>query len=271
MQIEALPRATTTASCCRSAPPSSTGTCRSASTRILRSASSVEAAEPLGVPVLPSLPFGLTPYFAAYPGSPTPARRDVRRGVGDLLDSLATARASAASCSSTATAATILPARFAVECDGGEPGRAGALPQLVEQARRPGVVQSRSTPMRVTPPGSRTSRGRGSRASTQPHETKPMADLRAAGASTSPAGVRELLGDGSLGGLYERSDDGHARDLARRGRGGSRPARGRLAGCLISPAGRRRHRHGSGHRRGDRGGARGDGARVHGCDRTPST
>src|SRR5438128_1233565 len=30
-----------------------------------------EAAEPLGVPVLPSLPYGITPYFGAYPGSPT--------------------------------------------------------------------------------------------------------------------------------------------------------------------------------------------------------
>ena len=33
---------------------------------------SAEAAEPIGVPVLPVLPYGLTPYFAAaYPGSPT--------------------------------------------------------------------------------------------------------------------------------------------------------------------------------------------------------
>src|SRR2546423_5321717 len=31
----------------------------------------VEAAEPLGVPVLPVLPYGLTPSFGAYPGSPT--------------------------------------------------------------------------------------------------------------------------------------------------------------------------------------------------------
>src|SRR2546430_9727780 len=30
-----------------------------------------EAAEPLGVAVLPSLPYGITPYFGAYPGSPT--------------------------------------------------------------------------------------------------------------------------------------------------------------------------------------------------------
>src|SRR6185437_14626708 len=38
---------------------------------ILSERISVEAAEPLGVPVMPSLPYGITPYFAAYPGSPT--------------------------------------------------------------------------------------------------------------------------------------------------------------------------------------------------------
>jgi len=31
----------------------------------------VEAAEPLGVAVLPALAYGVTPYFAAYPGSPS--------------------------------------------------------------------------------------------------------------------------------------------------------------------------------------------------------
>ena len=36
---------------------------------ILSERVSVEAAEPLGVPVLPSLPYGLTPYFAAYPAA----------------------------------------------------------------------------------------------------------------------------------------------------------------------------------------------------------
>ena len=39
---------------------------------ILAERVSVEAAEPLGVPVLPVLPYGVTPTFAAaYPGSPT--------------------------------------------------------------------------------------------------------------------------------------------------------------------------------------------------------
>src|SRR5207244_11588075 len=38
---------------------------------ILAERVAVEAAEPLGVPVLPALPFGVTPYFAAFPGSPS--------------------------------------------------------------------------------------------------------------------------------------------------------------------------------------------------------
>ena len=44
------------------------------------SASAVEAAEPLGVPVFPGMPFGLAPYFAAFPGSDQPARGDAARG-----------------------------------------------------------------------------------------------------------------------------------------------------------------------------------------------
>src|SRR5262249_19500414 len=39
--------------------------------RILSGRVADEAAEPLGVLVMPSLPYGLTPYFAAYPGSPS--------------------------------------------------------------------------------------------------------------------------------------------------------------------------------------------------------
>src|SRR5205814_7108072 len=37
---------------------------------ILAERVAVEAAEPLGVPVLPALPFGVTPYFAAFPAAP---------------------------------------------------------------------------------------------------------------------------------------------------------------------------------------------------------
>src|SRR5215216_7866730 len=45
---------------------------------ILAERVSIEAAEPLGVPVYPVMPFGLAPYFMAYPGT-------VSLGVGPLL------------------------------------------------------------------------------------------------------------------------------------------------------------------------------------------
>ena len=48
-----------------------------------------EAAEPLGVPVLPVQPYGLTPKFAAFPGSPSLRPETFRSVVRDLLDSLA--------------------------------------------------------------------------------------------------------------------------------------------------------------------------------------
>ena len=37
--------------------------------QILSERVAVEAAEPLGVPVFPALPYGVTPYFMAYPGT----------------------------------------------------------------------------------------------------------------------------------------------------------------------------------------------------------
>jgi creatinine amidohydrolase len=55
---------------------------------ILSERVAVEAAEPLGVPVLPSLPYGLTPYFAAFPGSPTLRPETYLAVVRDLLESL---------------------------------------------------------------------------------------------------------------------------------------------------------------------------------------
>ena len=55
---------------------------------ILSERVAVEAAEPLGVPVMPSLPYGITPYFAAYPGSPTLSVETYQAVVRELLDSL---------------------------------------------------------------------------------------------------------------------------------------------------------------------------------------
>ena len=55
---------------------------------ILAERVSVEAAEPLGVPVLPALAYGITPYFAEYPGSPSIKAETYLAVVAEILDSL---------------------------------------------------------------------------------------------------------------------------------------------------------------------------------------
>lgn len=55
---------------------------------ILAERVAAEAAEPLGVLVLPVLPYGITPRFAAYPGSPSLRAETFVAVLRDLLDSL---------------------------------------------------------------------------------------------------------------------------------------------------------------------------------------
>jgi len=55
---------------------------------ILAERVAVEAAEPLGVPVFPAIPFGLAPYFQAFPGSVTLRVSTLCAVVTDLLDSM---------------------------------------------------------------------------------------------------------------------------------------------------------------------------------------
>jgi creatinine amidohydrolase len=56
---------------------------------ILSERVSLEAAEPLGVPVFPVLAYGITPYFRAYPGSVSLRVQTYLSLVRDILDSLA--------------------------------------------------------------------------------------------------------------------------------------------------------------------------------------
>jgi creatinine amidohydrolase len=55
---------------------------------ILAELVSVEAAEPLGVLVLPVLAYGVTPYFGAYPGSPSLTEGTYVAMLGELVGSL---------------------------------------------------------------------------------------------------------------------------------------------------------------------------------------
>ncbi len=168
--------------------------------RILSERVSVEAAEPTGVLVMPSLPYGLTPYFAAYPGSPTLRTETYQALLGDLVDSL--------------RGQGFRRFLFVNGHGGNGPGRdalAGRGDAVVvwhdwwagERVRA--VVES------IDADASHASwfenfpwtRLPGVH---QPRERKPMADI-ARMRTLDPTAVRDLLGDGSLGGLYERSDE----------------------------------------------------------------
>ena len=171
--------------------------------RILSGRVAEEAAEPLGVLVLPSLPYGLTPYFAAYPGSPSLRVGTYVAVVRDLLDSLY---------------GQGFRRILIVNGHGGNSPAAGLAPEFM--ADRPdaqvvfhnwwngprtwAVVQSIDADASHASwlenfPWTRLEDVE------SPSGRKPMASLQVL-RTASPAGVRELLGDGSYGGPYERSD-----------------------------------------------------------------
>jgi len=171
---------------------------------ILSERVSVEAAEPLGVPVLPSLPYGITPYFAAYPGSPTLSVGTYQSVVRELLDSL----------HGQGFRRFLLVNGHGGNDPGGAAGAAwrGEHPdaQVVwhnwwNGPRTWAVVQSIDSDASHASwlenfPWTRLA------GVTAPSERKPMADVSGM-RETDPAELRAQLGDGSFGGLYERSDD----------------------------------------------------------------
>ena len=164
----------------------------------------VEAAEPLGVPVLPVLPYGLTPSFGAYPGSPTLRVETLVAVIRDLLDSLL--------CQGFLRILVVnghggnLPAGAAVrEWLGDHPDAQAIFHSWFNAPKVWAAVQE------IDPEASHASwmehfpwtRLEGVQL---PREPKPMVDM-AALAAEGPAGVRRGLGDGSYGGRYQRADD----------------------------------------------------------------
>jgi len=171
--------------------------------RILSQRVSEEAAEPLGVLVLPSLPYGLTPYFAAYPGSPTLRVETYGALLTDLLDSLADQG--------------FRRFLFVNGHGGNDPGNDAVV---AWDATHPDCrtrwhnwwagARVRAVVDEIDADASHASwfenfpwtRLDGV---ALPDERKPMADITRM-RQLDPAAVRELLGDGSLGGVYERPD-----------------------------------------------------------------
>ncbi|HXZ58136.1 MAG TPA: creatininase family protein [Gaiellaceae bacterium] len=175
---------------------------------ILAERVSAEAAEPLGVLVLPVVPYGLTPSFAAYPGSPSLRLGTYVAVLRDLLDSLhgqgfrrfLLVNGHGGN----------LPAGSLVREWAGEHPDAQAIFHSWWSSDR---VQAAAREVDPSPshanwfenfPWTRLADVE------LPHEPKPPLD-QAAYRAAGPAEVRELLGDGVFEGAYELPDEAVAR------------------------------------------------------------
>ena len=171
---------------------------------ILAERVSVDAAQPLGVPVYPALPYGVAPYFTGYPGTISIQVETYVRLITDLLDNLkrsgfrrilivsghgGNAPAGAAAFDWSARTGD-------VEVQFHEwwkaPRTAAAVNEIDDVASHASWMENF--------PWTRLA------GVALPSDRKPMIDsdrMR----QMSPENAREYLGDGNFGGLYQRPDD----------------------------------------------------------------
>ena len=160
---------------------------------ILSERVALEAAEPLGVPVLPVLAYGITPYFAAYPGSPSVREETYLALLRDLLDSLrgqGFGRILLLNGHGGNVPAESLAGGGVLFHSWWNGPRVWALIQELDPESSHASWMENFPWTRL--PGVEL-----------PAERKPMVGRSA----EDPAAVRAELGDGSYGGLYERPDE----------------------------------------------------------------
>lgn len=170
---------------------------------ILSERVATEAAAPLGVPVFPVVPYGITPYFLAYPGTVSLRVATHLALVRDILDGLR-GQGFRRILIVNGHGGNQPAAGFAAEWMADHPDAAVKFhnwwnaPATLAKVQEIDPVASHASWMENFPwtrlPGV-----------VQPTQIKPTVDfdrLRVMG----PAAVRRLLGDGNVGGRYERSD-----------------------------------------------------------------
>ncbi len=163
-----------------------------------------EAAEPLGIPVFPAVPYGLSPYFSAFPGTVTLRLETYCRLITDVLDSL--------------TGSGFRRIVFVNGHGGNAPAGSVALEWMADHPGHQVKVfswwiapKTQAKIKEVDPVGSHASwmenfpwtRLAGV---ALPREQKPLIDT-ALKSVLDPAAFRQAVGDGNYGGVYQRSDD----------------------------------------------------------------
>lgn len=171
---------------------------------ILSEKVSVDAAEPLGIPVFPALPFGITPYFMSYPGTISLKAATYMQVVRDMLDSLyATGFRRILIVNGHGGNSPVQPVTMEFMTD--RPGTRVKFhnwwnsPKTWAKVKEIDAVASHASWMENFP----WTRIAGVEQPTQRKPYVPFDKLKDRG----PDAVREIIGDGNYGGLYERSDE----------------------------------------------------------------
>ncbi len=170
---------------------------------ILAERVAAEAAEPLNIPVFPAVPYGITPYFRAYPGTVSLRVETYLRLVRDILDCLyeqgfrrilvcnGHGGNSPAASLATEWMAEHPDSHVRFHCWWNAPATWAEVQRIDPVASHASWMEN--FPWTRLPNVA------------VPSEAKPMVDLGRMGLH-GPQGVRRMLGDGNFGGLYQRPD-----------------------------------------------------------------
>ena len=170
---------------------------------ILVERASLEAAEPLGVPVLPAIPFGLTPTFTAFPGTINLRMETYLALLRDVLDSLRR-QGFRRIVLANGHGGNQPAASLAREWMGDNPDTRVRFHSWLIDPKVWGLAATIDDPQHANWaenfPWTRLEGVEG------PAGGKPVPDAELM-ATANADEVRQLLGDGTGGGTYQRSDD----------------------------------------------------------------
>jgi creatinine amidohydrolase len=163
-----------------------------------------EAAEPLGIPVFPAVPFGLSPYFSSFPGTVSLRMETYLALVRDILDSLSGAGFRRI-VFVNGHGGNAPAAAYAFEWMAGNPGHQVKTfhwflaPKTAAKIREIDPVGSHASWMENFP-WTRL------KDVSLPAAPKAVFD-KSRKAVLDPPAMREALGDGNYGGEYQKSDE----------------------------------------------------------------